>query len=434
MRAQHALKLIRAAALASVVAASPGWAQQADLLLELRPPHALGDRGGFVTVRERRQPQFEPVAVRAAGLELMPRAGAETILDSNIFAASESTEDVILRFGAGLDVTRATGLSTLRAEAEVDRRQYIDRGELSSTDYGLGLSLRRALPGDAAIVATARAGRETESLTEPAAPLDNLRPGRYDYITASLGAVRRFGRLAVAARAGIDDRSYAPGLDAFGDPIDQSFRNRLVALGEIGAEYDLGPDRSLFALASFNLRDYRNPRPDEPLRDSRGVRVEAGAALMLTPLIRSRFSIGYFAQDFRDPLYETARGLAARARIDYAVTPLVTLALTGSRGVEESSTLGSGAYVATRVGAQADYELLRNLVLSAFASYERDRFQSIDRRYSIKRAGLSGRYRLSPRLRLDAEYEAGDQDSLGLAPGRDFVRHQLTFGVTLEGM
>ena len=83
---------------------------------------------------------------------------------------------------------------------------------------------------------------------------------------------------------------------------------------------------------------------------------------------------------------------------------------------------------------QADYELLRNLIISGALSYERDRFEGIDRRYAIKRATLGLRYRLSPRLRLDADYEARDQDSFGTALGRDFLRHQVTFGITIQGM
>ena len=123
-----------------------------------------------------------------------------------------------------------------------------------------------------------------------------------------------------------------------------------------------------------------------------------------------------------------------RGQFDYAVTPLVTLSLTGSRGVEESSTLGAGAFVATRVGLRADYELLRNLILSASSSYEKDVFQGIARRYSIKRGTLEAHYRLSPRYRLDAEYEVRDQDSVGAFPGRDFVRHQVTVGITIQGI
>ncbi len=83
---------------------------------------------------------------------------------------------------------------------------------------------------------------------------------------------------------------------------------------------------------------------------------------------------------------------------------------------------------------QADYELLRNLILSASLGIERDRFQDIDRRYAIRRATLGAGWRLSPRYRLDAAYELRDQDSAGTAPGRAFTRHQVTIGLTVQGM
>src|SRR3546814_2921505 len=124
---------------------------------------------------------------------------------------------------------------------------------------------------------------------------------------------------------------------------------------------------------------------------------------MPTPSVRSRISNGYFDHDLDIPFFSAVSGLAGRVRLDYAVTQLLTLGVTASRGVEEASTIGNGAFIASRAGLQADYELLRNLILTAGFSYERDRFEDIDRRHRIRRATLGASYRLSPRLRLDAE-------------------------------
>lgn len=409
-------------------------AQDADILDDFRIAPPRGASGGFVTVRERPQPLYDPVPMRIGGVELMPRATVQALYDSNIFVVSDATGDGALRAIAGTEATRVTGGTTLRADVLLDRRQYLGHDEQSTTDYALGASVRHAIRRDSLFVASVRAGRETESLADPSAPLNSRRPSQYDYRSGSFGAGRAFGRLSVAGRAALDDRRYKDGIDALGNPIDQSFRSRLLATGELAAEYELAADRSIFVHASANRRDYRDRPGPEPVRDSSGYRVEAGANFMLTPLIRSRLGVGYFRQDFEHPLYPTASGLAVRGQFDYAVTPLVTLGLTGSRGVEESSTIGTGAYVATRAGLRADYELLRNLILSASSSYEKDVFQGIDRRYSIKRGTLEAHYRLSPRYRLDVEYEARDQDSVGSSPGRDFVRHQITVGITIQGI
>ena len=413
---------------------SAALAQDSDILADFRIEPPATTRPGFVTVRERPQVLYDPVPMRIGGIELMPRATAQAVYDSNIFAAGDATGDAALRAIASADATRVTGGTTFRAGALFDRRQYLDHGGQSTSDYAVDATVRHMIRRDSLFMAGVRAGRETESLTDPSAPLNSRRPSQYDFLSGSVGAGRAFGRLRIAGRASLDDRHYKDGHDALGNLIDQSFRSRLLATGEVAAEYELAADRSIFVYASGNRRDYRDHEGPEPVRDSSGYRVEAGASFMLTPLIRSRISAGYFRQGFKDPLYPTASGLAVRGQLDYAVTPLVTLSLAGSRGFEESSTVGTGAFVATRVRLQADYELLRNVILSASSSYERDSFQSIDRRYSIKRATLEARYRLSPRLRLDAEYELRDQDSIGSFPGRDFVRHQLTMGVTIQGI
>lgn len=424
----------RAVALSLVALPTAAIAQQGDVLDDLRLEAPSTGRGRFVTVRERPQPLYDPVPIHVGSVELMPRATLRAGYDSNVFATANASDDIVLRAIGGAAARWTRGGTSLEADTEIDRRQYLGQGSQNTTDYLLGARLRHSPRRDIALFAGARAARETENPVDPSAPLNSRRPIQFDSLSGYVGAAREFGRLRVAARLTADDRRYEDGVDFAGAPIDQSFRSRLMTTLELGAEYQLGADTALFAEASINARNYRNRPALEPIRDSSGYRIEGGASFMLTPLIRGRLSAGYFSQDFESPLFPTASGLAIRGRLDYAVTPLLTLGLSASRGLEESSNIETGTYVATRIGAQADYELLRNLIVSGAISYERDRFEGIDRRYTIKRATLGLRYRLSPRLRLDADYEARDQDSFGTAPGRDFLRHQVTFGITIQGM
>jgi len=429
--------ILIAAGLASLaLAAAPraALAQEGDVLTDFRLPTPRLPRDGFVTVRERPHPLYDPVPIRIGKLELLPSATADALYDSNIFATRDPTGDVALRGRIGTRASWISGPATVRADAALDRRQYLDHGSQSTTDYLLSSNLAYAVRRDTGLFAGIRAARETESLNDPAAPLNRREPSQYTSLSAYAGAAHAFDRLRIAGRVSAEDRSFSTGIDQFGEPIDQSFRDRTLYTAELGAEYAVSDATSLYAEGSLNRRDYRNRVAIEPARDSQGFRIEAGAGFMLTPLIRTRIGLGYFRQDFDSPAFSTIAGLAVRARLDYAVTQLLTLSVTGSRGVEEASTIGTGGYVASRVGLSADYELLRNLIISASAGYERDRFDTIDRRYAIKRAALSATWRLSPRLSLNAGYEGRDQDTSGLAPGRDFVRHQFTVGITLEGL
>lgn len=426
--------LRRVAALSLVALPSAALGQAADVLDDLRLPNSGFERGRFVTVRERPHPLYDPVPARIGAVELMPRLTIGAGYDSNIFAVRPATDDIVLRADARATASWERAGTAVEADAGVDRRQYLGQGAQSTTDYLLAGRLRYVVRRDTALFAGARAARETESPVDPSAPFNSRRPIQFDSRSAYAGAARDFGRLRIAARVAAEDRTYRNGTDFAGAPIDQSFRNRLLATAELGAEYQLSPDTSLFVQGLVNRRDYRNRPAAEPIRDSRGYRLEAGAGFMLTPLIRARLSAGYFHQDFDSPFFPTASGLAIRGRLDYAVTPLLTLGLTASRGLEESSNIETGAYVATRIGARADYELLRNLIVSATFSWERDRFEGLDRRYTIRRAGVGLRYRISRRFSLDVDYEGRDQDSFGTAPGRDFVRHQVTFGFTVQGI
>src|SRR3546814_17231952 len=115
---------------------------------------------------------------------------------------------------------------------------------------------------------------------------------QYDILYGFVGGARAFNRLRIAGRVSAEDRAYSEGIDAFGEPIDQSFRNRTLTTAELAAEYEMGPERSVFAITSLNRRDYRDRQPPQPERDSRGYRHQAGATVLLPPPTRRPHNAG----------------------------------------------------------------------------------------------------------------------------------------------
>lgn len=412
----------------------PAEAQRSDVLADFDTDSLQFRRDDTKSVRERRQPLYDPVPYRIDGVEVMPRISAETIYDSNIFVLPDATDDLIVRIQPRLDATKTTGSLTIAGAAEVDHRQYLSTTNQSTTDFALGFSGRYEISRDSTLYAGTRNGRRTENRTDPDAPANLQRPTRYSFASGYFGGSRTFNRLRIAGRVSAEDRDYTDGRDALNTIIDQDFRSRLLLMGEAGAEYGLSPDTSLFVNLALNKRDYRPQPALAPARDSSGYRFTAGASFEIGKLSRGELALGYFKQDFKDPLYSTAKGLAVRGKVEYFATPLLTLSLNANRGAEESSTIGTGAYVATALSAQADYELLRNLIISASAEYERDKFQDIDRKYTSKGFALGADYRLSPRFVLRARYDYRDQDSAGAFPGRTYSRHRLMAGITVQGM
>ena len=83
---------------------------------------------------------------------------------------------------------------------------------------------------------------------------------------------------------------------------------------------------------------------------------------------------------------------------------------------------------------RADYELLRNLILSASVEKEARNFNNIDRDDDRWTYRASGTYRLSPRVALRADVLRRSQSSVGTVLGREFEKMRVSFGVTLSGL
>jgi hypothetical protein len=123
-----------------------------------------------------------------------------------------------------------------------------------------------------------------------------------------------------------------------------------------------------------------------------------------------------------------------RGDIAYFLTPLVTLTGTIDRKVNETGILEAAGYLSTTATVRADYELLRNLILSASVEKESRDFNNIDRNDDRWNYRASGMYRLSPRVALRADVLHRSQSSTGMLLGREFEKTRLSFGVTLSGL
>lgn len=409
-------------------------AQQSDVLEDFREESLQFKRSDNLAVRDRPQPGYDPVPYRVNGVEIMPSISIDTIYDNNIFAVRNASDDLIVRVKPRVTASTKLGSFDIATAAEVDRRQYLETNGQSTTDYSLGLRGRLEVSRDGQIYVGTRNGQATEDRTDPASPLNLQQPVQYRYASAFLGAGQSFNRLRIAGRVGVETRNYKDGRDGFDMLVDQDFRNRTLFTSDLAAEFAISPETSIFINGKVNRRDYIKQPALLPSRDSKGYEVTAGTSFQLSQLIRSEIAVGYFNQNFKDTGFDDVDGFAARAKLEYFVTPLVTLTASANRGVEESSTLGSGAYVATSFSLAVDYEFLRNLIVSASAGYERDRFQDIDRRYTIANAKLGAQWQLAPRYALHAQYDFRDQDAAGTFPGREFSRHRFLAGITIAGM
>ena len=123
-----------------------------------------------------------------------------------------------------------------------------------------------------------------------------------------------------------------------------------------------------------------------------------------------------------------------RGELAYFLTPLVTITGTVDRGIRETGVNGATGYLATNMTLRADYELLRNLIISAGGELEKRDFNNIDRRDDRWTWRGSASYLVSKRMALRLDLQRRTQSNWGTTAGRNFADNRVSVGVTFSGL
>lgn len=175
--------------------------------------------------------------------------------------------------------------------------------------------------------------------------------------------------------------------------------------------YQFSPGFSLIGLLQGNLQENRGDGTID--RDARGFEAMTGLSFEATALWRGYVEVGIIHQDFLDPTLKTIDTLAYDGKLEWLMSPLVTLAVGGGRQLATTGFADASGRIDTRVWARLDYELLRNLVVTFEGKYGMSEFAGISREdrfwsaaagieyFHTKNFGLSLRFEHEERLSTD---------------------------------
>ncbi len=392
---------------------------------------AVGDEN--VTVRQRPHPEYQPAGIQTGGFILYPSVTASSAYDDNIFAVQTGARaDLIETVSPEIDVQSTWSRDQLWAFAKVSEDLYASHSSEDATQAVAGIGGKLEL-GDANLIAGAKVGQYVLPRAWDNVGLISERPLLYDFSGFFAGASETFNHLTLSARAEDQIYKYHNGETSDGQLVFEQGQNRNVAIFSGRAEYAVSPDTSLYISGAFNLKSYALSPPaiPEPL-NSQGYRVVVGADLNLTRLIRGELQIGYQDQRYASPLFRPIRGLSAYGQIEWLVTPLTTVSLSGARAIGDAGIINSAGFLTTAGGVQVDHELLRNLILTAKFSAARDQYQGISRTDDRLGAGFSADWRLSRRLAVSLGYTYTDQRSQGAERGSSFKDNRISITVGLH--
>lgn len=418
------------------MAGQSATAQAAQSVQAVAPPAQDAGRSNFdrdrnISVLERPHPEYDAQGLPAGPFRLFPTIEVAVVSDDNIFVqATDETDDVIVRTDAELTARSQWSRHRLTLFGRVRRADYSDNGSENFTDYQVGGTGQIDVKRSTSIGFGADYGRFTEPRTSSNSPTGVAEPVQYDQAGLNLQMVHGFNRLRLLGRVDHVDLDYENGVNALGGLVFQDDRDRGITALTGRTEYAVSPDTAVFFEAVFNTRDYDLSPPTVITdRDSDGSELSIGANFDISRLLRGEVQVGYLSQDYDGADLEDFDNVTARGRVEWFPSDLLTVGFVAGRTIEDATGVGISGYLSTTVGITADYEVRRNLVLSAGVDFETADYGDIDREDDNWTAQVEATYKVNRTLAIKAGFEHLERNSSGLTSASDYGinRFQVAF-------
>lgn len=242
---------------------------------------------------------------------------------------------------------------------------------------------------------------------------------------AEVGLARHAGRIDSAVGARYIRWDYADLVTSDGLQIDQSAQNYSLLQPFLRLGMTLSPGYRVFGEIAGRLQENRGDGNID--RDARGVEASVGAEFELSPVIRMMVRAGYVSQDYLQPGLVDIGAMIWQGRLEWLVTPLLTLSLNTAREVQSTGFGDASGRLLSSYTMRADYEMWRNLLVSAEVGLKLPEYIGEDRDDTIWMGRLGAEYMLGKHWLVTLNYEHQSQTSN--LPGLERTLDRVGLGV-----
>lgn len=378
------------------------------------------------TVTTRRRPELEPLGARLGGFLFYPAFALSEEYNDNILAADSNRRgDFITEAAPSARLRSNWNNHALNFDAGARLGRYLDHTSENYDDFRLGTDGRLDITRDSYLAGRANYARLHEMRGAPDG-VPSAEPVVYRLADADAAFFQRFNRVSVAVDTTARRYVYDDVAAAGGGTIGNGDRDRDEFLGGVRTAYEIIPGYEAFLRGRADRRVYDRTRDDNGFeRGSKGYEAVIGTDIEFSGITWGQVFVGYAAQDYDDPRLPTVSGPSFGGSLTWNATPLVTLTGSIRRTIEETIFVGASGYIATRSQLRADWELLRNLIVTGDLTHTNRDFKGISLRHNDFEAGLGAKYMLNRHLYLSLGYALWLRDASGSAAGAgDFTQNR----------
>lgn len=399
---------------AGILLVSAAHAQQVDdgLIVQPAVPQDF-NRGSNVSVSEVARPDYAPLGLRIGGLRLSPSVELGAGGTTNTYLSPENgVASPFLSQQASARLTSLWSRHSLQMSASATKREYLGQSQRNEDVWSASASGRLDIHSDFRVDASASAAKAFENLFSGEISPTVAALSRYRRDTASVRGTYTQGRTRAFVAFDIADFRFLPVPLRNGGEQDQSARNRTIKRGALQFEYARSPSVAFFAQLSGTRIKYNRTTADRNDRASKSVRMLGGVNVDIAGRIRGTIGLGYVIRDYDAAVFKTLRGFSGEVQIEVFPTQRLTLEIDAQRSIQDIRVGALRPTFNNRLTLSADYELLRNLIISGGATIQRQR------QGDTYRANASGRYLISRRFALQGGLSYTQRTSSSVSDAR----------------
>jgi hypothetical protein len=380
-------------------------------------------------VKNRQQPGYEPVGIRAGSWMFSPALISGGFYDSNVFSSNTAKRsDLAAVFEPSLRARTLWERHGIDLKLDAQSTLYSQNPGLDQTNASLKGNAWFDIAHDLAVLTNFQVAHLNEGVGTLSSPANAVQPTPYDLLSGDVSLRKEFNRLTTSIGVRTDSYEFGTTRAQDGTIINQSSRDGQIYSVHGRADYAFSSTLGWFTAVEGNERDIRGT-PGHSL-DSEGYRALSGFTVELTNLVTGEFGAGYVQQRFVDPTIGTIDGPTYRARLTWRPTRLLDVHFNAEQLVTQTADTSSVGVLANALQLGLDYELRRNVIVSLAGGYESDRFFGQLRKDHVTTSEASIKYLLNRfgSISLFHRYTARNSD----IPAFSYDKNQVGINVTAQ--